>query len=217
MPEIVWFAKAVFAGFVVAVPVGVVGALCVRRAFVGRRIDALFTGLGAAAADAVLATGALLGLSLITRYVLEHERPVRLVGGLLLIGIGLLMIRDRHRPLNTRDNDSDLSAQRWRYWLAHMAAGFGLTIINPATLIGFVGIFAGLGMFAGGVDSLLVEWFIVLGALCGSLLWWSVLTLLASVIRHHAPTEVIAVTNVVIGLVLVVLGTLSLSGFRIEV
>jgi threonine/homoserine/homoserine lactone efflux protein len=208
-----WFAKAVFAGFVVAVPVGAIGALCLRRAFMGRWGDALITGWGAATADGVLAAAAIFGLSLFGRFLTAHGATVRLVGGLALIGIGLLMIRDRRPSVAHEKQEALPLSKRWRLLGAHLAAGFGLTIINPATLVAFVGVFAGLGLFADSLDTLLEQWFIVFGAFLGSMIWWTTLTLSAMLMRRHAPIEVIATASMTLGLLLIGLGVYSVGTF----
>ena len=83
--------------FIVAVPIGAIGAMCLRRALQGRWLLGLTTGFGAAVADALLATAAMLGLTLLTHYLLENQKPVLLVGGAFLLFIGARMILKR-RP-----------------------------------------------------------------------------------------------------------------------
>ena len=95
--------KAALAGFIVAVPIGAIGAMCLRRALQGRWIIAITTGFGAAAADALLATAAMLGLTLLTHYLLENQKPVLLVGGAFLIVIGVRMLLKRRPKITTCD------------------------------------------------------------------------------------------------------------------
>src|SRR5512147_1927070 len=148
------------AGFVVAVPIGAIGAMCLRRALQGRWVVGLLTGAGAAIADMVLATAAMFGLSLLTHYILENQRPVLLVGGAFLILIGLRMIHKRHPKLDAELPTANDQLRRWRVWLAALTTGFVLTLVNPATLIAFVGVFAGLALVPDNPHRLLQGWLV---------------------------------------------------------
>ena len=52
-------------------PIGAIGAMCLRRALQGRWVVGLLSGTGAAIADMALAMAAMFGLSLLTHYILE--------------------------------------------------------------------------------------------------------------------------------------------------
>jgi threonine/homoserine/homoserine lactone efflux protein len=217
--NLVLLLKAMLAGFAVAVPIGAIGAMCVRRALQGRWLAGLVTGLGAAIADTVLATAAMFGLSLLTHYILDNRRPVLLIGGLFLIFIGLRMITKRHPRLDAEApptvNDQ---LRRWRAWPAALATGFVLTIVNPATLIAFVGAFAGLGLFQDQPQNLLRSWIVIVGAFTGSTLWWATLTGTAVAVRRHLSLNFVVVLNVMLGLLVLGFGFVGLlSVFGVEV
>ena len=210
MSSAVLFLKAVLAGFVVAVPIGAIGAMCLRRALQGRWVIGLLTGAGAAAADAVLATAAMFGLSLLTHYILENQRPVLLVGGVFLILIGLRMIHKRHPKLDAEVLTANDQLRRWRVWSAALTTGFVLTLVNPATLIAFVGVFAGLGLVPDMPHRLLQSWIVIAGAFAGSMLWWMTLTGTAFAVRRHLSLSFVVVLNVILGLLVMGLGVASL-------
>ncbi len=199
------------AGFVIALPVGAIGAMCLRRALQGRWLIGLVTGLGAAIADAVLAAGAMFGLSLVTQYLLDHQAPLRLVGGLFLIYLGIYMIRSHKPVLSVRAKPASLQWRHWRVLPGSFSTGFALTIINPATFIAFMGVFAGLGLFAEELESLAAEWLIIAGAFIGSVLWWVTLTTIASAVRHHVPLAALTWINTALGIVVVGFGVASIA------
>ena len=213
MLDLVLFLKAVFAGFIVAVPIGAVGALCLRRAFQRRWFLAIVAGLGAAAADSILAAAAVFGLSLVTHLLVENPGPVRLVGGLFLVGLGVQMIRKREISLSDAPKPMSEELRRWWKMVRALSTGFILTIVNPATFLAFVGVFAGFGLFGaqplGGPANALI----VAGVLVGSMLWWITLTVVASAVRRYAPLRIVAIVNTVLGLIVLVVGVASLLSF----
>lgn len=211
MFDFILFGKALLAGFVVAVPIGAIGALCLRRALQGRWLVGLITGFGAAVADAILATAAMFGLSLLLQYLVTHQEPVRLIGGLFLIVIGAHMIRKRHPKISEEEPAANGDPRRWRRPIRGFATGFGLTIINPATIIAFAGVYAGLGLVKSRMDGLIDMWLVVVGTFVGSALWWCTLTGMAYLVRHHLSVEWIVVINVLLGLVVAGLGVASLA------
>lgn len=216
--NVVLFTKALLAGFIVAVPIGAIGAMCLRRALQGRWLMGLTTGFGAAVADALLAAAAMLGLTLLTHYLLDNQRPVLLVGGVFLIFISIRMIIKRRPKIRDEPVSVERELRRWKTWSGALTTGFALTIVNPATLIAFVGVFAGLGLFQDQPSTLLRNWIVIVGVLCGSMLWWLTLTGTAFLVRRHLSLEWIVVLNVLLGLMVMGLGVASLlSAFGISI
>ncbi len=214
MVDLVFFLKAIFAGFVVAMPVGAIGAMCMRYGLQGRWGAGMVTGIGAAAADGLLAGAAMFGLSLVTGYLMDNQGPVRLIGGLFLLYLGIYMIRNR-KPRKERRTDAAAlaSLQRLHTFSKAMVTGFVLTIINPATLLGFAGVFAGLGLLAEKPFDNLTNFLIVGGAFLGSTLWWATLTGGSLAARERMSDGVVRKINAVLGALVVVFGVVALVSF----
>jgi threonine/homoserine/homoserine lactone efflux protein len=212
--DAVFFLKAVFAGFVVTMPVGAIGAMCMRYGLQGRWGVGMVTGVGAAAADGILAGAAMFGLSLATQYLLNNQGPVRLIGGLFLLYLGIYMIRNR-RPPKERPADAAAvaSLQRLHAFSKAIATGFVLTIINPATLLGFAGVFAGLGLLAEQPFDDRTNFLIVGGAFLGSTMWWATLTGGSMAARERMSDKVIKIINTVLGALVVAFGVAALVSF----
>lgn len=204
------FLKAMAAGFVIAVPVGAIGAMCMRRGLQGRWMVSLLTGLGAATADTCLAAAAMFGLSLVTEYINAHEHWLRIVGGLFLIYIGVRMVRARQLKVTEAPRPQLVQMRHWRIWLSAFVTGFGLTIINPATFLAFIAVFAGLGLLPGEANGLLQPWSVVAGVFAGSMLWWCVLTGMSFAARHKLPLGILSVFNTCLGLFVAGLGVFGL-------
>ncbi|TVR96681.1 MAG: hypothetical protein EA406_11420 [Rhodospirillales bacterium] len=197
--------KAMLAGFVIAVPIGAIGALCLRRGLQGRWLMAVATGFGAAAADAVLATAALFGLSLIVGTIVENQELLRFVGGLVLLYLGARMIVHRHDFDAPSPGTVVAQRERKRDLSGAVSTGFVLTLVNPAILIAFFAVFAALGLMEHESQSGVI----IGGAFAGSMLWWLTLIGLAVGLRDRIPLGILAVTNGALGAVVMLLGIAS--------
>lgn len=202
--------KSIVAGFIVAVPIGAIGAMCLRRSLQGRWGIGLATGCGAAVADSILAAAAMFGLTLLTKYIFAHQAPLLLVGGIFLIAVGVRMILKRHPNIDAMEGDAAPQLRSFHNCLSAFSTGFALTIINPATFLAFVGVFAGMGLFENRPADLLANWIVIVGTFAGSMLWWTTLTTTAYAVRRHLSLEFIVVMNVVLGLVVAGFGVASL-------
>jgi len=188
--------KGVAVGIVIALPVGPVGVLCVRRnLFEGARFG-FVSGLGAASADAVFAVIAGFGLTYIRDWLLHYEDWLGAVGGLFLLAIGIKALLTRNRAAPEPLGGEAL--------LGAYASTFALTIANPITILSFAAIFAELGLNAvvGAIDvSILVA-----GVFLGSSLWWLGLGIGVTALRKFARTFQLVWLNRISGSIL------SLSG-----
>ena len=164
------FLKGIVAGFIVAVPLGPVAILCFQRVLTGRALVGLATVLGAAAADAVYGLLAALGLGAITDLLRVHHRFFQLLGGLLVIGLGIVILRSHASP---ERNGAPARSGLARAFLSTMA----LMLANPTVIISLVAVIAALG--AGHDHAPLAAVWIACGVFLGSAAWWVVYRLIA--------------------------------------
>ncbi|HVA14306.1 MAG TPA: LysE family transporter [Stellaceae bacterium] len=200
--------KGIVVGIVIALPVGPVGVLCVRRClFEGARYG-FVSGLGAAAADASFGAIAGFGLTYLRDWLLGYQDWFGLAGGLFLLAFGikaLFMGRPREpEPLGGE------------HLLGAFASTFALTIANPITLLSFAMIFAKVGAGAtAGIGDISV---LVAGVFAGSLLWWLSLSFGIASVRHMAGNIVMLWINRVSGAILLSSGggllVLAVQGLR---
>ena len=211
MEYLVLIAKAVISGFIVAVPMGAVAALCIRRTLERRLLTGLAIGCGAAVADAALAAGAALGLSLIVGYLISHMDLVRYVGGVLLIALGAILYRAAPPGLDHMQSDKNPAAIADIANLAGaLASGFALTIFNPATFLAFVATFAALNILDG-VDANLTNGTLLIGGVfLGSALWWLVLCSAARLLRSRLSDSMFSVIDKGLALFIVGVGVVAI-------
>src|ERR1035441_9454273 len=75
------FLKGIFVGFAMAVPIGPIGIMCIRKTLTEGRLRGLIIGLGAATADLLYGCVAAFGLKLISNTLVSQRIWIRLVGG----------------------------------------------------------------------------------------------------------------------------------------
>jgi len=92
--EKVWgwafFLKGLIIGLSLAIPVGPIGLLCIRRTLARGRISGFFSGLGAATADGMYGAVAGFGLTFVSRF--KGLRIVNKVSGTIISAFGLMVL-----------------------------------------------------------------------------------------------------------------------------
>jgi threonine/homoserine/homoserine lactone efflux protein len=203
------FLKAMAVGFMVAAPVGPVGVMCVRRALTNGILLGVLSGLGAASADAVYGAVAAFGLTVISDFLMQHQFWLRLVGGLLLIGLGVSLYRRQAQ-------DGEANCRSGLGPIAAYASTFVLTASNPATIIGFGAIFAGLGL-AGVDSSYWMAGLLVLGVFAGSAIWWVGVSLMVGVFRKTINLSRLPLINRLAGIAIFTFGLIAvLAAFNLK-
>jgi threonine/homoserine/homoserine lactone efflux protein len=168
--------KGIVVGVVIAVPVGPVGILCLRRTIFEGRLAGLVSGLGAATADALFGFVAAFGLTFVADWLLGWEDWLRAIGGcyLLYSGSAAWLAKPQDKIEEQSDPDS---------LFRDFASAFALTVTNPVTILVFLAIFTALGL-GGKQATLLRAAALVLGVWVGSFLWWLGLSLGVGLFRR---------------------------------
>ncbi len=208
MPASLLLLEGILIGFVVAVPVGPLGLLCINRALALGALCGLASGLGVATADALAAAIAALGITLISGFLVEHQTALRLLGGIFLCYLGYKIYRTRPRSEALPSNVTGL--------FSAYATTFVLTFSNPITILSFVAIYAGWG-----VESLRGHYLgaavLSLGVFLGSSLWWLIMFVGLSLFPDVVSARVLGVVHKVSGAILAGFGViLLLSLTRLE-
>lgn len=153
-------------GFVVAVPVGPIGLLCINRALSGGAAYGLVSGLGVATADAIAAGIAVLGLTLVLSFLIHQEAWLHVIGGLFLCYLGFKIFTSKPTAPVISAKDNGL--------VRAYASMFFLAMTNPATILSLLAICAGWGV--GNLSgNYLSAALLTSGVFFGSALWWFML------------------------------------------
>jgi threonine/homoserine/homoserine lactone efflux protein len=167
MQEIHHLLKGLIIGLSIAVPVGPIGILCIRRTLTQGRLVGFLSGLGAATADAFYGAVAGFGLTFLSNFLVGQQTELRLIGGVVLCYLGI-------RTFLSKPVEQGASVEENSLWGAYLSTFF-LTLTNPMTILFFAAVFAGLGVGDAG-DHYISAGILVLGVFTGSGLWWLVLS-----------------------------------------
>ncbi|STX42993.1 arginine exporter protein [Legionella donaldsonii] len=197
------FLKGLIVGIAIAAPVGPIGILCIQRSLHNGFQIGLMSGLGAALADSVYGIIAGFGLTALSSFLLTQQFWIRLIGGLFLLYFGITLFLANPKARATRDEERSL-------WNA-FATTFLLTLTNPATILSFMAIFAGLGLGSTATD-FIHAFLLVSGITLGSALWWLLLSsFVAFKLRHRLSPKVMSYINRVSGIIILFFGIFALS------
>jgi len=197
------FFKGFVLGFSIAAPVGPIGLLCIQRTLARGRLRGIVSGLGAATADAVYGLIAAFGLTAVTQALLGAQFWLQLAGGVFLVGLGIRTLGTQ--PAAGPSPGDSAASGHAAAWLSV----FVLTLANPATILSFLAVFAGLGVAnpAGGPGGALA---LVAGVFLGSAAWWGVLGFVTGLLRHQIGARGLRAVNLFSGASIVTLGIWSL-------
>jgi threonine/homoserine/homoserine lactone efflux protein len=203
MQEIHYLIKGLIIGLSIAVPVGPIGVLCIRRTLTQGHMVGFLSGLGAATADALYGAIAGFGLTFLVNFIIGKQIWLRLIGGGLLCILGAMTFL-------SKPAEQGASVEGNSLWNAYLTTFF-LTLTNPMTLLFFVAVFAGLGMGSTG-DSYVSAGILVSGVFVGSAAWWLVLCGFTGLLQKLLNLERLRWLNRISGLIILGFGLFALLG-----
>lgn len=195
MPHI--FFKGIIIGLITGMPLGPIGAICLRTTLTNGALFGFVSGLGSCIADSIYASIAALGLTFIARFLARHQHYIRLFGGILLLIFGI------HVILSKQENKQEIS--NTKTLAKAFLTTFMFALANPATIFSFLFVFASYGSKNIG-HGVIARAILIVGVFCGSFCWWVILVLTADRFHNHLSPKKISVINKVIGSIIVFSG-----------
>lgn len=196
------FPAAFAVGVAVAAPVGPVGVLCIQRTLRGGVAFGLASGLGVATADGLYAALAALGLAKVAKVATVLQAPLGVTGGVLLLVLA-------YRAWGQAGQSCAAAIEpTTRGLLSTYGSALGLTLANPATIMSFAAIMAGLGAAVAAPRDGQV---FIAGIALGSLAWWTFLALAVGFARTRAPRALVDWAGRVSALILGAAGVAALA------
>lgn len=189
--------RGLILGFSIAMPVGPIGLLCIRRSLARGGVSGFLSGLGAATADALYGSVAAFGLTAVAGVLMEQLFLLRLVGGAFLCYLGIRAISSKPPPRQVPTNKRGL--------IGDYVSTLLLTLANPATILSFAAVFAGAGLAAVPSDFAGAAMMVV-GVFLGSAAWWLVLSSGTALMRRRLTSGILRGINVLSGLIILGMG-----------
>ena len=178
------------AGIAIAAPVGPINVLCASRTLAKGRQSGLISGLGAATADALYGSIAGFSITLVIDFLMREEFWIRVIGGILLVGIGCVYFRKPPQAIKGRKEEEGGHSD--------FISALLLTLTNPTTVLSFLAVLTALGM--GGHRAWWLTFLLVGGIFCGSMLWWVILVTLVNWLRDRFDENSLRWMNRIAGL-----------------
>lgn len=192
--------EGIIIGFAMAVPIGPIGIICIRKTLTEGRMRGLIIGLGAATADMLYGSIAAFGLTVISDTLLSQRIWIRLIGGALLLFLGV-------RTFRAQPKDPNLQIQNSGRFRSYFTTIF-LTFTNPLTVFAFIAVFAALGL--GNGLSFLSASVLVAGVFTGSFLWFLSLSSGATFFRRKLDMVGMRWVNKIAGILIIISGVIAI-------
>jgi len=200
------FVAGALAGYAIAIPVGAIAVLIIETGIRRGFRPAAAAGAGAATADFLYASLAMLGGTAVAPFIAPISVPLRVVAVLVLLFLGgrglLRAIGESRRAEASSDGDRDPRGGP----IATYVRFVGLTLLNPSTVVYFAALVLALPSLD--ADPLSRPAFVV-GAWLASLSWQTALAGIGAVAHHRLSTR--------FQVGLSVLGSLMICGFALAI
>lgn len=184
------FFKGIIIGLITGMPLGPIGALCMRTTLANGALFGMAAGLGSCVADSIYAGVAALGLTYIFRFLARYQHYLRLFGGIILILFGIHAIKAKKENKEEIPNSKTL--------VKSFVSTFLLAFANPSTVFSFIFVFTSYGSKNIG-HGVVARTILIIGVFCGSLIWWIILVLFAGRFHKSLNAKKITIINKVLG------------------
>lgn len=195
------FGQSFILGLGIAMPVGPIGVLVIRRSLTEGRNIGIVSGLGAATADGLYGLIATLGLGLIASFLGGIQFWTRLVGGVFLLYLAWQIYSSK--PATKAAQTKSATGLLGAYFSTLL-----LTFSNPATILFFFGVVSSLQIQGAG-------WAVVLGFFLGSAAWWITLSTVSSILGERLNQKALRVVNIVSSIVILGFAVYALLGLLV--
>ncbi len=203
IPALEILLKGIVLGLTVSMPLGPIGIILINRTIKRGILSGLFSGLGLATADTLLALLAGLGYTFIISFVREERFLISIIAGLIIIGVGVKVFLSN--PVKDFRNKDKANKSLWRDYYSV----FVLSISNPYTIFIFVAFFSGIHV-SGNMRPDLLPFFLIPGVFIGAIAWWFFLSYFVSRLKKKIRLRVIVRLNKVAGIAIIVIGIIVL-------
>jgi threonine/homoserine/homoserine lactone efflux protein len=182
--------KGVCIGFLISVPTGPVGFLCMRRALMHHYRASFSSALGSIGGDVLFGAIAIFGLTSIHSFFIKEQLPITFFGGLLLLYVGI-------KTFFATAPDTFPGLQKYEH-VGNFASTFLLTMTNPIQIMTLPIVFTAIGT---GVPTGAYGWagVFLFGLLVGACLCWIFLIGIATLFKKYIKEHHFKIINYISG------------------
>jgi threonine/homoserine/homoserine lactone efflux protein len=191
--ELTFLIKGLVLGFVICVPFGPIGLLCVRRTLMDGKVAGVASVLGASVVDALYCAVAGLGVTYISNFLSDERTILRWAGGIVLIAMGIKIFFTHPSEKTPEAKGHGL--------LASFGSSFFLMLTNPLAVLVFTATFSALGI-GGWRDAYFSTGMLVIGVFVGSALWAPIFVAGTNLFSPHLTLSQLRLANRIAGVIL---------------
>jgi threonine/homoserine/homoserine lactone efflux protein len=195
------FLSGIITGFSVAAPIGPISLLCVNHALARGALYGFFTSLGASTADTIYGLIAGLGLTMVVDLSGRYHEPIRMAGGLLLVGIGLYQLFAGSRRHAAKECSSESVLKGY-------AVVFTSTLANPFTVCFFLSVFSAFAGKTAHAYQRALEY--AAGIFVGTAFWWFILNFSVGLLQKTISPGTVSLIRRLSALLIAALGVYAL-------
>lgn len=199
------FLRGLAVGLAASITVGPVAVLCIQRTLSKTTRAGVFSGLGVACADTIMAIIAYFFYAMMQAQIERYSHILSIVGGIFVVIVGVFIFFQNPVPQIRRNRAGNTTL--WK----DFASMFGFTIANFVVVIPYI--LAFFAMFGVGtasesrdVASMLTSLLMIGGFFCGACAWWTMLTLVISLFRRRFRPRHLLTINHIAGIIVGLLG-----------
>ena len=203
------FLRGLAVGLAASITVGPVAVLCIQRTLSKTTRAGVFSGLGVACADTLMAIIAYFFYAMMQAQIERYSHILSIVGGIFVVIVGVFIFFQNPVPQIRRNRAGNTTL--WK----DFASMFGFTIANFVVVIPYI--LAFFAMFGVGtasesrdVASMLTSLLMIGGFFCGACAWWTMLTLVISLFRRRFRPRHLLTINHIAGIIVGLLGVYTI-------
>lgn len=179
-------------GVAVTAPIGPINLMVIRTALKQGFLAGAWVGLGSVLGDGIFASIAAFGVTTLYSFFEGFSFWLQLAGGLFMLGYGLIILIFSP-ALGQKDRPE--TPDRVTGNIAPIITTLALTLTNPATMLGFIGLFGALSGLVDYTSSYYRSALVVLAVMAGSLTWICSLSALITWLRQNLSEKAVGMIN----------------------
>ena len=175
---LILFFKSLLIGVVVAMPLGPISMLIIKKSLENGLAAGFAIAIGAACADALYSGIAGIAIASVAAFITQYKLYLRIIGKCIMATVFVSELR--HQPAST--NPMQLTTNDK---IALSSKVFLLTLANPFTILIISSVFLSLEMHFATPTEIIIA---IIGIFAGSTLWCSLLSYLTVFAKNHLPS-----------------------------